>query len=199
MGVGPDVYSLPDDLPVPGDDGACDGLEGQSLPDLVLPATSGGRLELRGLGSDGAAVLFIYPMTGKPGEPLPPGWDLIPGARGCTPQSCAFRDLHGEFAERGVTVSGLSAQSPQDQLEFSERVHLRFPLLSDPGLRLAEERGLPTFETAGMRLYKRVTLIVRDGAIAKVFYPVFPPDRNAAEVLAWLEGAPWARPEPSGA
>jgi peroxiredoxin len=189
MAVGPDVYSLPDDLPVPQDDGACDGLEGRSLPDLALAATSGGLLELRGLGSDGTAILFIYPMTGKPGEPLPPGWDLIPGARGCTPQSCAFRDLHGEFAERGVTVTGLSAQSPQDQLEFAERVHLPFPLVSDPGHRLAEERGLPTFETAGMWLYKRVTLVVRDGAIAKVFYPVFPPDRNAADVLAWLEDA----------
>jgi peroxiredoxin len=186
--AGPDIYTLPDDLPVPEDDGACDGLEGRRLPDLELPATSGGNFRLADLGADGTAVLFIYPRTGKPGEPLPPGWDLIPGARGCTPQSCAFRDLHGEFEEQGVRVVGLSAQSPEDQLEFAERVHLPFPVLSDQELRLAEALGLPTFEVAGMRLYKRVTLVIREGAIAKVFYPVFPPDRNASEVLAYLGG-----------
>jgi peroxiredoxin len=184
----PDVYTLPDDLPVPEDDGACDGLEGRALPDLELPATSRGRIKLGELGAEGTAVLFIYPRTGKPGEPLPPGWDLIPGARGCTPQSCAFRDLHGDFAERGVQVVGLSAQSPEDQLEFAERVHLPFPVLSDSRLDLAGELGLPTFDVAGMTLYKRVTLVIRDGAIAKVFYPVFPPDRNASDVLAWLSG-----------
>ena len=182
----PDVYSLPENLPVPQDDGAYDGLEGQMLPNLELIATTGARRDLSGLGAGGTAVLFIYPRTGSPGEPLPPGWDLIPGARGCTPQSCAFRDLHGEFAGRGVEVAGLSAQAPEDQLEFSERVHLPFALLSDPELELAGELGLPTFEVAGMRLYKRATLVLRDGAIAKVFYPVFPPDENAAEVLAWL-------------
>jgi peroxiredoxin len=181
-----DVYSLPDDLPMPEDDGACDGLNGGRLPDQSVPATAGDRLDLSTIGADGTAVLFIYPRTGKPGEPLPPGWDLIPGARGCTPQSCAFRDLYGEFAERGVRVVGLSAQSPEAQLEFAERVHLQFPLLSDPSLALARALGLPTFEVAGMTLYKRVTLVIRDGEIAKVFYPVFPPDQNAAEVLAWL-------------
>jgi peroxiredoxin len=186
--AGPDVYTLPDGLPVPEDDGACDGLEGRSLPDLELPATTGGSVSLADLGARGTAILFIYPRTGRPGEPLPPGWDLIPGARGCTPQSCAFRDLHGEFAERGVRVVGLSAQSPEDQLEFAERVHLEFPLLSDPGLQLANSLGLPTFEAAGMTLYKRVTLVIRKGEIAKIFYPVFPPDQNAAEVLAWLSG-----------
>ncbi|MGE5857340.1 MAG: peroxiredoxin, partial [Solirubrobacterales bacterium] len=144
---------------------------------------------LPALGAEGTAVLFIYPRTGKPGEPLPDGWDLIPGARGCTPQSCAFRDLHGEFADRDVRVIGLSAQSTEDQLEFAERVHLQFPLLSDPSLELAAALGLPTFEVAGMTLYKRVTLVVRDGEVVKVFYPVFPPDRNASEVLAWLESA----------
>jgi peroxiredoxin len=132
-------------------------------------------------------VLFIYPRTGKPGDPLPPGWDLIPGARGCTPQSCAFRDLHGEYEARGVRVIGLSAQSPNDQLEFASRVHLQFPLLSDEALELSHELGLPTFDAAGMSLYKRMTLLIRDGEIVKVFYPVFPPDRNAAEVLAWLD------------
>lgn len=183
-----DVYTLPENLPVPEDDGACDGLAGQRLPELSLAATSGERMDLP-LGAEGTAVLFIYPRTGKPGEPLPDGWDLIPGARGCTPQSCAFRDLHGQFADRGVRVIGLSAQSSEDQLEFAERVHLQFPLLSDPSLELAAALGLPTFEVAGMTLYKRVTLVVRDGEVVSVFYPVFPPDRNASEVLAWLESA----------
>jgi peroxiredoxin len=184
--AGPDVYTLPDDLPAPEDDGACDHLPGDRLPHLRLPATSGEELNLAELGSDGTAVLFVYPRTGKPGEPLPPGWDLIPGARGCTPQNCAFRDLHGEFAERGVEVCGLSAQSPEDQAEFAERVHLQFPVLSDPELKLAEALALPTFDVASVTLYKRVTLLIRGGEIAKAFYPVFPPDRNAAEVLAWL-------------
>ena len=183
----PDVYALPADLPVPEDDGACDGLPAARIPALHLAATTGGEVDLAELTADGTTVLFIYPRTGKPGEPLPPGWDLIPGARGCTPQSCAFRDLHGEFAERGARVIGLSAQSPDDQLEFAGRVHLQFPLLSDPALELAEALGLPTFETSGMSLYKRVTLVIRAGVITKVFYPVFPPDRNAAEVLSWIE------------
>jgi peroxiredoxin len=184
----PDVYSLPDDLPVPEDDGACDHLPGVRLPPLRLTATSGGELELGDLGAEGTAVLFIYPRTGKPGELLPPGWDLIPGARGCTPQSCAFRDLNGEFTERGVEVVGMSAQSPADQAEFADRVDLPFPLVSDPSLELGKALELPTFEVDQMTLYRRVTLVVREGEIAKAFYPVFPPDRNAAEVLAWLSG-----------
>jgi peroxiredoxin len=173
---------------VPEDDGACDDLTGRRLPDLDLHATTGELISLTGLGAEGTAVLFVYPRTGKPDEPLPPGWDLIPGARGCTPQSCAFRDLYGEFSELDVPVKGLSAQPPEDQLEMAQRVHLQFPLLSDQGLGLRDALGLPTFEAAGMTLYKRVTLIIRDGEIVKVFYPVFPPDRNAAEVLAWLQG-----------
>jgi peroxiredoxin len=182
-----DVYSLPDDLPVPEDDGACDHLPGTRLPALSFAATTGGKLDLAERTTQGTGVLFIYPRTGKPGEPLPRGWDLIPGARGCTPQSCAFRDLHGEFEARKVRVTGLSAQSPNDQLEFATRVHLQFPLLSDETLELSGELGLPTFDAAGMTLYRRVTLVIRDGEIVKVFYPVFPPDRNAAEVLAWLD------------
>jgi peroxiredoxin len=182
----PDVYTLPDDLPVPEDDGACDHLPGRSLPALSLDATTGEPIDLAELGAEGTAVLFIYPRTGRPGEPLPPGWDLIPGARGCTPQSCAFRDLHGEFADRGVAVFGSSAQSPEDQAEFAERVHLPFSLLSDPSLELASALSLPTFAVDGMTLYKRVTLVIREGQIVKAFYPVFPPDRNAEDVLAWL-------------
>ncbi len=181
-----DPYTLPDDLPVPEDDGACDHLPGRALPALRLRATTGGSIDLAEVGAAGTAVLFIYPRTGRPGEELPTGWDLIPGARGCTPQSCAFRDLHGEFAERDVRVLGISAQSPEDQAEFAERVHLQFPVLSDPSLVLADALELPTFSVDVMTLYKRVTLVIRDGEIVKAFYPVFPPDRNAADVLAWL-------------
>jgi peroxiredoxin len=184
--AGHNVYTLPDDLPVPEDDGACDHLPGRSLPALRLTATTGEPVDLAELGGTGTAVLFIYPRTGKPGEELPTGWDLIPGARGCTPQSCAFRDLHAEFAEQGVRVVGLSAQSPEDQAEFAERVHLPFPVLSDPSLQLADALGLPTFETAGMTLYKRVTLVIQDGEVVRAFYPIFPPNRNAADVLDWL-------------
>jgi peroxiredoxin len=184
-----DVYTLPEDLPVPTDDGACDGLPGAAVPSVRLRATTGEELDLAELAAAGTMVLFIYPRTGRPDEPLPAGWDLIPGARGCTPQSCAFRDLHGEFTVLGVRVLGLSAQSPEDQVEFSERVHLQFPLLSDESLAVAAALDLPTFEAAGMTLYKRVTLVIREGKIVKAFYPVFPPDRNAADVLAWLTAA----------
>jgi peroxiredoxin len=181
-----DPYTLPEDLPVPKDDGACDHLPGLALPALSLRATTGAAIDLVELGAEGTAVLFIYPRTGRPGEELPTGWDLIPGARGCTPQSCAFRDLHGEFTERGVEVAGLSAQSPEDQTEFAERVHLQFPVLSDFSLQLAAALNLPTFSVDGMTLYKRATLVIRDGEIVKAFYPVFPPDRNATDVLACL-------------
>ena len=183
---GTDPYTLPDDLPAPADDGASDHLPGRTLPALVLSATTGETIDLAELGAEGAAVLFIYPRTGRPGEELPTGWDLIPGARGCTPQSCAFRDLHAEFTERGVDVLGMSAQSPEDQAEFAERVHLQFPVLSDPALELAAALDLPTFSVDGMTLYKRLTLVIHEGEIVRAFYPVFPPDRNAADVLAWL-------------
>ena len=131
-------------------------------------------------------VAYVYPRTGTPGEPLPVGWDDIPGARGCTPQSCAYRDSLAEFSALGATVVGISAQSPGEQAEFAKREHIPFPLLSDSGLRLAEALRLPTFEAGGMTLYRRLTLVAEAGRIRKAFYPVFPPDRNAAEVLAWL-------------
>jgi peroxiredoxin len=131
-------------------------------------------------------VIYIYPMTGQPGVALPDGWDGIPGARGCTPQSCSFRDHFAELAALDTGVFGLSAQSSADQREARERLHLPFQLLSDPSLQLKRSLRLPTFTVAGMELYKRLTLIVSDGQIGKVFYPVFPPDRNADEVLAWL-------------
>ena len=131
-------------------------------------------------------VLYVYPRTGKPGQPMLPGWDDIPGARGCTPQSCGFRDHAAELAAFGAQVAGLSAQSLADQVEFAERNRMPFPVVSDERLELARALGLPTFEVEGLTLYKRLALVAERGRIVKVFYPVFPPDRNAEEVLAWM-------------
>jgi peroxiredoxin len=180
-----DYTTLPANLPVPEDDGAADHLPGRQMPELSLPSTAGTDINLK---QDGTFVLYIYPRTGKPGEPLVTGWDDIPGARGCTPESCAFRDLSTEIERLGARLHGLSAQSLEDQHEFAERVHLPYAILSDPELQLAAALDLPTFEVAGVKLYKRLTLIARDGRIERVFYPVFPPDRNAADVVSWLEG-----------
>ncbi len=177
--------SLPLDLPVPEDDGAADHLPGLTVPSLVLPSTLGGSADLSALAAT-RVVAYVYPRTGTPGQALPAGWDDIPGARGCTPQSCAYRDSLAEFDRLGATVVGISAQSPSEQREFAEREHIPFALLSDTGLRLAAELRLPTFEAEGMTLYKRLTLVAEAGKIVKAFYPVFPPDRNAAEVLAWI-------------
>jgi peroxiredoxin len=179
------LYVLPDDLPAPVDDGACDHLEGMPLPALTLDSSQG-PVSLRELGVD-LAVLYVYPRTGRPDRPVPPEWDAIPGARGCTPQSCAFRDHAGELAALGARVAGLSAQTLDEQKEFAEREHMPFPVIADPDRRLGAALRLPTFEFDGSELYKRVTLVLEAAHIAKVFYPVFPPDRNAADVLAWLE------------
>ena len=181
-----DFRDLPAGLPAPVDDGAADHLTGTALPSVPLPSTQGGSLDLAGVVGE-RVVVYVYPRTGRPGEPLPEGWDEIPGARGCTPQSCAFRDHAADLAAHGATVIGVSAQSSEDQREFAEREHIPYPLLSDASLALAAALQLPTFETAGMRLYRRLTFIAREGRIEKVFYPVFPPDRNAADVLEWLE------------
>ena len=181
-------YVLPDDLPVPVDDGAADHLEGAEMPAISLPTTSGDALDLREA-ARGTLVLYVYPRTGRPGEPLPEGWNDIPGARGCTPQSCAFRDHFGELRTLGADVLGMSAQPLSDQTEFAERVELPYPILSDLELALADALALPTFEVAGMRLYRRLTVVARAGRIVKAFYPVFPPDRNAADVVAWLQGS----------
>ena len=181
-------YVLPDDLPVPVDDGAADQLEGAEMPAISLPTTSGDALDLREA-ARGTLVLYVYPRTGRPGEPLPEGWNDIPGARGCTPQSCAFRDHFGELRTLGADVLGMSAQPLPDQIEFAERVELPYPILSDLELALADALALPTFEVAGMRLYRRLTVVARAGRIVKAFYPVFPPDRNAADVVAWLQGS----------
>jgi peroxiredoxin len=176
---------LPPDLPVPEDDGAADHLRGAMLPPLTLPATSGGDVEL----ADAAArtlILYVYPRTGAPGRPMPEGWDEIPGARGCTPQNCAFRDIHGELQAFGATVHGVSTQPAEEQREFATRERIPYPLLSDRELYLADDPGLPTFEVAGMRFYKRITLIVRERKIDAVIYPVFPPGSDAARVVALL-------------
>lgn len=178
------VYQLPDNLPVPQDDGACAHLTGMTLPPVALPATDGATVTLAAL--PGRTVVYCYPRTGKPGEPLPTGWDEIPGARGCTPQSCAFRDHYAELRALGAAVYGLSAQTTEDQREVAERLHLPYPLLSDAALAFGTALRLPTFSVDGMTLLKRVTLILRDGRIEHVFYPVFPPDANAAEVVRWL-------------
>jgi peroxiredoxin len=185
--MGADYSQLPADLPVPEDDGGADHLSGTALPSLSLPSTLGEAVDLAKT-AKGLLVAYVYPRTGTPGEPLPIGWDDIPGARGCTPQSCAYRDSLAEFSLLGATVVGISAQSAEEQAEFAEREHIPFPLLSDGDLKLASALRLPTFEAAGMTLYKRLTLIAEAGKISKVFYPVFPPDRNAAEVIAWLRG-----------
>ncbi len=172
--------------PAPVDDGAADHLTGLVVPSIALPSTAGGTVDLAHATRE-RVVIYVYPRTGRPGEPLPDGWDQIPGARGCTPQSCAFRDHQADLAARGTTVIGISSQSTEDQAEFADREHIPFPLLSDPEMTLASSSlRLPTFEVAGLTLYRRLTLIAEAGQIVTVFYPVFPPDRNAADVLAWL-------------
>jgi peroxiredoxin len=182
--VSSDYLNLPADLPVPEDDGAADHLVGMSVPGLALPST-GGTVDLAGLATR-RLIAYLYPRTGVPGQPSPDRWDDIPGARGCTPQSCAFRDTLAEFIALGAAVIGISTQAPDEQREFATREHIPFPLLSDSDLMLAAALRLPTIEVEGMTLYKRLTLVAENGRIVKAFYPVFPPDRNAAEVLAWL-------------
>jgi peroxiredoxin len=178
------TYDLPEGIPAPTDDGAADHLPGMHLPSVPLNATSGRTVDLSAL--HGATVVYCYPMTGRPDKELPQGWDEIPGARGCTPQSCSFRDHHAELEALGARVFGLSTQRTGYQQEAVRRLHLPFDLLSDEDLAFAEALSLPTFEADGMILLKRLTLVIEEVRIEKVFYPVFPPDKNAQEVLAWL-------------
>jgi len=180
------LYELPGNLPIPEDDGACDHLPGLRVPPVPLPSTAGSTVDLSAL--PGTTVVYCYPRTGRPGEPLPAGWDEIPGARGCTAQSCAFRDHYRELAALGARVFGLSAQDTEYQREAVARLRLPFELLSDAELRFARALQLPTFVVEGMTLIKRLTLVIEDGQIVKVFYPVFPPQRNPEEVIAWLAG-----------
>jgi peroxiredoxin len=180
-----DWTALPADLPAPQDDGATRHLPGRRLPGIALAATDGSVVDLSRLA--GRVVVYAYPRTGQPGQPNPDGWDAIPGARGCTPQSCAFRDHFVELKALGVSrVFGLSTQDTAYQREAAERLHLPFPLLSDSDLKLTRAAELPTFDVAGMTLLKRMAWVIDDGVVTKVFYPVFPPDQNAAEVIAWL-------------
>ena len=184
----PNPNILPPNIPAPQDDGAADHLNGMTLPDLALPATSDGPVNLSKLA--GRTVLYIYPRTGVPGVDLPPGWNDIPGARGCTPQSCAFRDHHAELKTLGVAqLFGLSTQDTAYQQEAATRLHLPFAILSDEKLAFTQALKLPTFTVAGMTLLKRMALVIDDGAITRVFYPVFPPDKNAEEVVAWIQAS----------
>lgn len=177
---------LPSNIPVPQDDGAARHLAGTKLPDLALPATDGTQVNLSKL--KGRTVVYIYPRTGVPGVDPPDGWDQIPGARGCTPQSCAFRDHYADLKRLGVAqLYGLSAQDTAYQQEAVSRLHLPFPILSDGKLAYAKALKLPTFGVAGMTLLKRMALVIDDGTITKAFYPVFPPDKNAEEVVAWIQ------------
>jgi peroxiredoxin len=182
-----DPTTLPVDLPVPADDGAAAHLTGMRIPHITLPATNGESIDLAAIA--GTVVVFAYPRTGRPGEdPLTPEWDSIPGARGCTPHTSGYRDLHAEFVALGARVFGLSTQDTAYQRELVERIEVPFPILSDESLALTGALRLPTMEVAGVTLIKRLAWIARDGVIARVFYPVFPPDRNAADVLAALSG-----------
>ena len=183
-----DPNVLPTEMPVPLDDGAAAHLTGAKLPALALNATDGSQINLSTL--KGRTVVYVYPRTGVPGQPLPEGWDAMPGARGCTPQSCSFRDHFIEMKSLGVAeVYGLSTQDTAYQREATERLQLPFPILSDAKLELAQALNLPTFTIADMTLLKRMALVIDDGVISKVFYPVFPPDKNAEEVVAWLQAS----------
>jgi peroxiredoxin len=184
-----DLGTLPADLPVPVDDGACDHLIGLRVPAIALPSTAGRDVVLAETGRP-RTVVYAYPRTGEPDKPSPDGWDMIPGARGCTPQSCSFRDHHQELLDLGAEVFGLSTQTTAYQHEMAARLHLSFEVLSDADLRLTKALRLPTFEVAAMTLIKRLTLVLQGGRIEHVFYPVFPPDQSAAQTLAWLRAHP---------
>jgi len=183
-GTGAPDWSL---IPAPEDDGAAQHLTGMALPDVVLVATDGEAVNLANVG--GRVVVYIYPMTGQPNVALPDGWDDIPGARGCTPQSCSFRDHFGELTALGVDhVFGMSTQDTEYQREVVTRLHLPFPVLSDTDGVLTKALNLPVMQVEGRVLLKRMAWVAEGGVIVKTFYPVFPPDRNAGDVLAWLRG-----------
>ena len=180
--------NLPADLPIPRDDGMTNHLSGHALPRVLLPSTSGKLIDLAEVSSS-PTVLFIYPRAGSPIAPNKnmEAWDLIPGARGCTPHSCGYRDLYREFDDLGVAVFGLSVQAPEIQKEFVQRMHIPFEILSDEKHELMKALHLPTFDFDGERLIKRMAFFLNDSKIQKVFYPIFPPDKNAFEVLDWLK------------
>jgi peroxiredoxin len=178
------LEQLPNDIPIPEDDGACDHLTGMTIPEITLNSTNDSKVNIGNI--QGYLIIYIYPMTGQPNVALPEGWDSIPGARGCTTQSCSFRDYHDDL-KKYATIYGLSSQSTKYQQEAKTRLHLPFELLSDTNFLLKEKLSLPTFNLESIERYKRLTLIIQDNVIQKVFYPVFPPDQNAKEVLNWFE------------
>ena len=183
-----DLYSIPKNLPVPRDDGAAKHLPHAMVPPIALASTRGREVILAEESQERRVVVYAYPRTGRPDQELPPGWDAIPGARGCTPQSCGFRDAHAELTRLGAAVYGLSTQTTEYQREMAERLRLPFEVLSDADLRFGRALKLPTFEVAGMTLFKRLTLVLFRGEVEHVFYPVFPPDQSAQQVLDWLRG-----------
>jgi peroxiredoxin len=183
--VQPQDFPLPSNLPVPTDDGGAKHLKGMAVPKISLRSTSGGLVDLS-QGGLGRTVVYCYPMTGVPGKALPDGWDMIPGARGCTPQTCGFRDQFGEFEGLGVRLYGLSTQTTEYQAEMAHRVSVQFEILSDAEYALCDALRLPTFEVNGTRLLKRITLILRAGKIEESLYPVFPPNESASQTLDWL-------------
>lgn len=183
-----DPNQLPGDLPRPEDDGACDHLIGRPLHAISLPSTSGGKLDIAT--RPDRTVIYCFPRAGRPDVPLPEGWNDIPGARGCTPQSLAFRDQYDDIKALHADVVGISTQTPEEQTEIAERLGLPFPLLSDAERRFTASLDLPTFDVEGSVLIKRLTLIVTEGIIDHVFYPVFPPDKATEEVIVWLLAHP---------
>jgi peroxiredoxin len=186
-----DYTALPDNLPVPKDDGAADHLPGTIMPALSLPTSDAGLVDLAAPGG-GRTIIYLYPLTGRPGVDLPQGWDSIPGARGCSTEACDFRDHYADLRQAGASrVFGLSSQHPEYQAEVVERLHLPFAMLSDPHFALADALDLPTFAAPGHdRLYSRLTLVVHDGRIEHAFYPIFPPNTHAQHVLTWLRDHP---------
>jgi peroxiredoxin len=180
-----DLYNIPSDLPVPVDDGAARHLVGMHVPEITLVSTANRRLNMVDVARE-RTVIYCYPRTGKPGAAIPKGWDEIPGARGCTPETCSFRDHYKQLRELKTQVFGLSTQTTDYQQEVVQRLHLPFEILSDADFAFTNALRLPTFEFEGVRLLKRLTLILSSGKIEKVFYPVFPPDKHAEEVVAWL-------------
>lgn len=180
-----DFSELPSNLPVPLDDGAANHLLGKNLPSIILDSTAGKQINISHIESQ--VVFYCYPMTGQPGVSLPDGWNSIPGARGCTPQSCSFRDHYQELQMLNTQVYGVSTQESLAQLETAERLHLPYKLLSDADFKLTTALQLPTFTVENKQLIKRITLIAQEGKIVKVFYPVFPPDKNAQNVVQWLK------------
>jgi peroxiredoxin len=191
MGQQTPLDQLPPNLPVPQDDGGCRHLVGMRLPDLELPSTRNRRVNLSKVTAR-RVVVYAYPMTGRPGVTLPAGWDDIPGARGCTLETCGFRDHHADLGKLQTEVFGVSVQTTEYQQEMVTRLKVPFEVLSDADMALVRALKLPTFTAGGMTLIKRLTLVASGGRIEHVFYPVFPPDKHAEEVIAWLKARPTA-------